>query len=463
MDEQQRRIEEYLRAKGMAHEPPSWLGAQIMRQVHTRRRHRRAVAAMATVFVLAAVPAIAVTANSLQERVTVPVLASPSPGRWHGLEEFVDPASVKRVPRVLPDGLRFHAMALSPDGEVLGTGRSAGAQGRPQGVWAATWEDPLPRAVKTGAPDPYLWAMAAGENSYMWPNGGSLECVVVGSGGAPRVLDDRWNARTRFFTDRGVLVWTREDRKGLVVTDHCGGRQEVVPAEGLLEAVAYPYAYMRQEGRINRVHLESGEQVALQASLSPWAQISVAANAQGVAWTDGDTLTYLDRGWPVHRPVRLKDHPGDQTMGRLMYGNRLLVYLSDHSDQDIASSFVYDPSSGREVSVPVEVLAAGDWLLWRDGDVYLVARVRQHAGPRTTGPSGPRAGNDGIRDRPRPPIGIPVRPRPTGSTPHPAPRPSVSGTPMQPQPTGPPPYPTPRSTPRASKGTAEPGVRRTPG
>ncbi|WP_283137777.1 hypothetical protein [Rhizohabitans arisaemae] len=304
------------------------------------------------------------------------------------LTEFVRPQDPRVLPRLLEDGSSFRAIALNGVGDVLGTTRKSdrsGVVGGPQGVWLASWENSaVLRKIKGGAEDPSLWTMAAGDRISVWSEGVGLEgrrleCVEDGSTSPSRTLDDRWESRERFFADRDVVVWTRNDKRRLAMARSCSGTQRTLPAQGQLKALSYPYAYLRQGTKLTRIHLESGKVSPLPAQPSARDAARgfvMAAGDDVVAWAAGSTLTVLHLRTQANRWTPLMPQATDDLyIGSLTVGDRLLVYTATHSHRDEAVSLVYDLRTGRQITVPDEVMAAGDRLLWRDGDTYRLARV----------------------------------------------------------------------------------------
>jgi hypothetical protein len=386
VDDLERRIAAELVAADPDDQPPPWLAPRILDRVRRRRRWRALATALAAATAVAAVAtsAAVLLAEPGRRPVTPAVLPSsdqitPQPTRRADLDDLIDPHTVVRVPAQLPDGARFDVMGLDANGTVIGSRRAA-SPGAPEDVWVAGPARPAPVRLQDTPPDPYLWVMAVDADTHVWAGGESLKCAESSDPGRVRVLDPNWGGRTPFYAGGGVIVWTTVDGR-MKVAEGCHGRVRSLSAKGMLDALVYPHAFVRDANGLHQVDVRRGT-VQLVAGAPPLATspntpaISVAANAALVAWSEGGAVTTLDRATGARRRSIVDLGWQPMYFAGLAAGNRLLVYWVSHQDYDQGSSVVIDSRTGRTAAVPGRAWAAGDWLVWRDGDYYKIARVR---------------------------------------------------------------------------------------
>ncbi|MQY04617.1 hypothetical protein [Actinomadura macrotermitis] len=348
MDELEHAIAERLLAA--AAEPPPGLGGRVLAEARSRRRWRRAVlaaAALGTAGVMAGALVVASGAAS-------PDAVAPPPGPGERL-----------ISRVLPDGARLRALALGPDGSVLGMAVTRAGEPRP-GVWLAGPAARTPRRVgdvPAGAL-PYLWTMAEGSGGHLWPERQTIRCLPA-AGGPATALGRGWSGRERFHADGGVIVWDAGDT--LAVAAGCAGPVRDIPAKGTLEAFSYPYAFVRAGAVMRKIDVATGRAEELRLPSGEQPSGGFAAGPGILAWADGDTLTVWagTRRRVLHRLPRAAGHDV-----RLTAGRGRVVCSATAQDGDTGQALVYDVATGRRTDLPGEALAAGDRLLYRDGDLY---------------------------------------------------------------------------------------------
>ncbi|TDB91110.1 hypothetical protein E1264_02940 [Actinomadura sp. KC216] len=375
MDEFERRLGDLLTAPFKDEEPPASLQGRIMRSA-AAARHRRVAAGGVVVAAVAGLGPVAVM-QAAPERSPAD---DPATVTATDLGAVVERGTIVRIPRDLPGRSPFEAMAVNKDGTVLGAPQ-AGADGndaRSTGIWRAGPAGGRPALVTETAPGTraYLWAMAAGDAGYLWPDGERLACRGPAGAGPSRTLDAAWGGRDRFFADGPAFVWGR-NADALRVATACGGETRTYPVGGTLEGFSFPYAIVRTGAGLRQVDVRDGaarDLVRLAASADP----VLAASPRLIAWADGGALRVLDRGTGTSRQaVRALPHAADPAYaGRLTAGDRVVAYTAAHQDEDVAESVVLDVRTGREVRLHGEVRAAGGWLLWREGADYRLARVR---------------------------------------------------------------------------------------
>ncbi|MFI0410047.1 hypothetical protein [Actinomadura sp. 3N508] len=375
MDEFERTVGKLLTSPFKDEDPPAPLQGRILRRTAAARRRRVAAGGMVAAAVAGLGPVAVMQA--VPERAPADDLA---PVTATDLGAIVKRGTIVRIPRELPNKSPFEAMALNKDGTVLGVPQAGdgGNDARSTGIWRAGPDGGRPALVAETAPGTraYLWAMAAGDAGYLWPDGERLSCRGPAGAGPSRTLDAAWGGRDRFFADGPAFVWGR-NADVLRVATSCGGETRTYSVGGTLEGFSFPYAIVRAGAGLRQVDVRDGavrDLVRLGASADP----VLAANSRLIAWADGGALTVLDRGAGTSRQaVRTLPHAADPTYsGRITAGDRVVVYTAEHQDEDVAESVLFDVRTGRKVRVGGEAWAAGGWLLWREGADYRLARVR---------------------------------------------------------------------------------------
>ncbi|HZM77075.1 MAG TPA: hypothetical protein VFC19_15170, partial [Candidatus Limnocylindrales bacterium] len=171
-----------------------------------------------------------------------------------------------------------------------------------------------------------------------------------------------------------VLVWTDETGSAHWVRG-CDGAPRTLDVRDVL-GLTYPEVYYAGPNLVRALNLETGLSSDVAITATPDA---FAANYVYAAWVGGDTLTVLDRRDGSRRRVRLPGAPvfgPDAAAGRLTIGDRLVAYALRPPGSDLEYGFVYDVVSGEGVTLPTEVFAGRDRLLWREQTSYLVAAIR---------------------------------------------------------------------------------------
>jgi hypothetical protein len=392
MDDLERAIADRLRARADATHPPPGLDERIRVGVRVRRRRRRLTELTGVVAAVALV-------------ITIPAIVRLDAGRTRPAAPAAGPAGlavdrIVSVPRTLQGGAVFSALALGPDGTIVGQGVARAGKGRSDGkVWRSGPAGGAPRPV-AGAPG--LWAAHTDGRHIVWPQNTDdrhdyqLMCAEPGS--TPRQLGDQGVTSTEysFTADAGVVVWNDETEGAphtVWAARSCDERPRQVFQGGSGVAFAYPDVVVVGErrpgvfdGSLRQVDVESGAAVPLRLTGSP-ADLAgredavFAANGRMLAWADGRAITLVDRrsGAARRLPVRLPHSSGlNGEITRLTAGDGVLVYSTEPQDGDpnTARSVVYDLRTARSYSLTGEAYAAGDRLMWRDGAFYRVGRVR---------------------------------------------------------------------------------------
>ncbi|MEV0344725.1 hypothetical protein AB0H88_03100 [Nonomuraea sp. NPDC050680] len=416
MDDLERRLAALL-SEPAADDPPPGLADRIHRAVAVRRRNRRALALAAATgmtAVLVAVP-LAVRGGNGDAATTVtlsptsePTLPSPSTsiddptapsvptatvtptpdeagfrtpaagGLEQALRDLVDVRSVVDVESRTSQGEPFVPWALGSDGTVLGS--TPDGQVAEVGASGGTPRDlgfPARSGLGTGT----------GFSTWAEQNGSAAEQRCRTADGTTRTVSPQGtDAGARVWVDGGVIVGSDVMRQPWAAKG-CAGVGTVVrdgdPASGEAVAFSYPYLFTtdRSNDKVLRViDVETGtvtaehplpEGVRPQRMGEPRQRWYAAASGNWFAWVAGNTVRWMPRvSWgPVSTlagvPAAKKDVSPWMTAGR-----RFITYNTG------ADSFLLDPVTGRRFKSPDVMPAAGDWLLWRDGDVYRLASLR---------------------------------------------------------------------------------------
>ncbi|MFC4005902.1 hypothetical protein ACFOY2_01620 [Nonomuraea purpurea] len=155
------------------------------------------------------------------------------------------------------------------------------------------------------------------------------------------------------------------------------------PAGGPAVAFSYPHLFAadRANDKVLRIiDVETGrvtaehplpEGVRVQRMQDPDQKWYAAASGKWFAWVAGDTLRWTPRdSWGSVSVLPGVPKPDKGVSPWMTAGNRLITYNAG------AISFLLDPVTGRRYKCPDVVLAAGDWLLWKNGDGYRLANLR---------------------------------------------------------------------------------------
>ncbi|WP_026411456.1 hypothetical protein [Actinomadura oligospora] len=101
-----------------------------------------------------------------------------------------------------------------------------------------------------------------------------------------------------------------------------------------------------------------------------------AANATTAVWVNGRSLSTVKAGHnAVTSYVRLPEALDVGKGGQLTLGRDVVAFTVTDALGRVGS-FVYDLRTGRRITWPGRVLAAGDWLVWQDGKDMNLAKVR---------------------------------------------------------------------------------------
>ncbi|MFG1997677.1 hypothetical protein ACGFNU_00850 [Spirillospora sp. NPDC048911] len=377
MDEFELQVAEHLRtAAGDDERPPPGLGARIVSRTAERRRRRRGLIAAAAAGVLVMPVAVVVVEQ-----------ISPTPSSSGTPAVTVSPRPPETISRRLPGGQRFRAMALGPDGTVLGGAVTIDRDGfviPRRGVWQVEpGGGSAQRVADTrSASLPFLWLMVVGESGRVWPEREKLKCLPparssgasAGERGGARTLKAVWDGRGPFFAGKNVIVWSNPDSAELIVANGCDGQVRKLPVKATLEAFSYPYAFVRPASGslVEQVDVRTGAKTSITTGADMAAVFG--AGPGGLAWASGDTLTVRVARSGERRVVHGLPHARSPEYGaRITVGDGLVVYSAAHQDTDKARSLIYDLRTGTRSTVPGEAWTAGDLLLWREGDSYHLA------------------------------------------------------------------------------------------
>ncbi|MFC9973273.1 hypothetical protein ACFVH6_20510 [Spirillospora sp. NPDC127200] len=295
--------------------------------------------------------------------------------------DLVDRASIVRISTRLPGGAVFRADALGTDGSVIGRSED-------ERVWQAGPRGGTPRSLGVRASG----GLATGPGFATWiaKDGWDLTCRTAD--GRTQVVSPQGAAPDRpAFADGGVVVASdpmaqpfsaKGCTKGRTVSGH--GK----PALGTAKAFAHPTVFVAEPSndRVLREVDVTTDDVVWEHPLPAGVGVQTmgreeqrwqaAANDRYFAWAVDGVLRIVDRSdWK--RPLALLGGRPFTTAGdteaRLTAGDRLVVYSTITGND---RSLVYDTRTRTATTWPGEVHAAGDRVMWRDGDDYLTARVR---------------------------------------------------------------------------------------
>lgn len=412
MNDLEQRISERLHVGAERAHPPADLGARIRGAVVRRRRRRRQAAVTGTALAAAAViavPALIVTGDPAPPPVTTTASPSPVPTDTAALQDLhrlVDMSSAVTIPALLPDGRRFSAGTLYPDGTVLGAVPSPSAD--PDSVigpiWWADPASPTPRHLRDVSEPAYfeigtdfqVWLETRRDNDDLY----NLICHNQREGTQPRRLNRRPLAYNPpwLHVDHNVIVWT-EDKASVWMAEGCTSARRL-PVTGHAVAFSYPDLYITSnvyiandpEGvlrvDVGTLQVEAVPQAPTEGNVTEGYLDEYAANPETLVWLDFNELTIADpRTGEARKVSRVPREPGGYV--ELTAGNNLIAYTAwpeyrgpecrecpEYPDPSSTAARIYDPRNGWTVSYPGEVWAAGDWLLWSEGNNYRLARVR---------------------------------------------------------------------------------------
>lgn len=426
MDDLERRLAALL-SEPSPDDPPPGLADRIHRTVATRRRNRRALAlaaAAGATAVLVAVPLAvrggngdaattadlspapastapsepAMTAPTWPEPTvtvstwpepTVTKTVTPAPEQANirapagvrieqALRHLMNVTSVVDVESRTARGEPFVPAALGSDGTVLGT--------TPDGQVAEV-------GTSGGAPKelglPARSGLGTATDFRTWTelNGSAADQRCRTADGSTRTISPQGaDPRGQIWVDGGVIVGSDVMRQPWMAKG-CAQVGTVVKAadaaSGVAVAFSYPYLFTadRANDQVLRiVNVETGrvtaehslpEGVRPQSMSDPDQQWYAAASGKWFAWVADGTLRWVPRdSWGPVSALPGVPTPEKGVSPWMTAGNRLVTYNTG------ATSFLLDPATGTRYKSPDVMLAAGDWLLWKNGDGYRLANLR---------------------------------------------------------------------------------------
>jgi hypothetical protein len=416
MDDLERRLAALL-SESSPGDPPPGLADRIHRAVATRRRNRRALAlaaAAGAAVVLVAVPLAvrggngdaATTANlsptpaltppseptmtvSTRPEPTITKTVTPTPDQANvnipaglrieqALRRLLNVASVVDVESRTARGEPFTPAALGSDGTVLGT--------TPDGqVAEAGASGGTPKEL--GFPARSGLGTATDFRTWTELNGSSAAQQCRTANGSTRTISPQGTEPGgQVWVDRGVIVGNDAMRQPWAAKG-CAQVGTVVkavgPASGVAVAFSYPHLFTadRANDKVLRIlDVETGkvtaehplpEGVRAQNMDDPDQKWYAAASGKWFAWVADGTLRWMPRdSWGPMSTLPGVPTPTQGASPWMTAGNRLITYNTG------ATSFLLDPVTGTRYKSPVVMLAAGDWLLWQNGDGYRLANLR---------------------------------------------------------------------------------------
>ncbi|WP_344277187.1 hypothetical protein, partial [Actinomadura napierensis] len=318
---------------------------------------------------------------------------------------LVDPSTIVTIPAALPGGATFTPDALGADGSVVGRT----ADGR---VYTAGRKGGRPKPLGVRAEG----GLAAGNGFVTWIAPGSWKLSCRTSGGRTGAIGPQGaTPADPVLTGGGAVIGDDPMNQPFVATG-CGDAGHTVDnhGKGVLGsalAFAYPTLFVADTSNddvlreidvrtdaIVREHplppgvrpLEltgkpgkGGERRAVPGT-GPEQKWQAAASKDYFASLVDGTLRIVARdGWKAVTPLDLgKARGGTKADGgtRLTAGDHLIAYTSAGASGVIYTRTLESrrehPSSVRWTVVQGPVLAAGGWLLWRDGAAYRLGRAR---------------------------------------------------------------------------------------
>lgn len=318
--------------------------------------------------------------------------------------DLVDESTIVTIPGKLPGGATFRPDALGTDGSVVG--RTPDHR-----VFKAGPEDGRLRSLGVRAQA----GLATGPGFVTWiPVGEEWELKCRTPDGRVRQIGHQGTTPDQPVLTGGGVIIASDPMDQPWSTTGCGETGESIEnfgygTLGLAKAFSYPTLFVVEphddrvlreiDVRTDRVvkehpmpagvrpleslpdlserRIENGQVTQQfkpeeQPSQPPQPWLA-AANDRYFAWAVAGRLSIADRknwkdGHEIGRVPRITER--QHAAARLTAGDRLIAYSTP------GGSLIHDPREKLTGVWKGEVLAAGDWLLWRDGSDYRIGRVR---------------------------------------------------------------------------------------
>ncbi|MDL4821575.1 hypothetical protein [Actinomadura opuntiae] len=393
------RLKDAFGARADAVRPHPGARAENARRIgRSRTRRRVAAPAVAVTAVAAAVAAPTVLPEASHRAGPNAATGVRSPGN------LVDPSTIVTIPAALPGGAAFTPDALGADGSVVGRT----ADGR---VYTAGPKGGRPRPLGVRAEG----GLAAGKGFVTWIAPGSWKLSCRTSRGRTGVIGPQGATPADPVLVGGGAVIGDDPMNQPFVATGCGdaGRTVANHGKGMLgQALAFTYPTLFVADTMNDKVLREidvrtdaivrehplppgvrplkltgksgngGERRAVSGT-GPEQKWRAAANGDYFASLVDGTLRIVARdGWKTVTALDQGKARGAKADGgtRLTAGDHLIAYtnagVSGVIDTGALESARKHPTGIRFAVVQGPVLAAGDWLLWRDGRAYHLGRVR---------------------------------------------------------------------------------------
>ncbi|MFB4298984.1 hypothetical protein [Actinomadura sp. NTSP31] len=371
--------------------------ARRIRRARTRRRMAAPAAALVAVAAAAAFPAALPEASHRDGPNAATGIRSPG--------NLVDPSTIVTIPAALPGGATFTPDALGADGSVVGrtadgrvhTAGPKGGRPKPLGVRAEGGLAAGSGFVTWIAPGSWKLSCrtSAGRTGAIGPQGATPADPVLTGGGAV-VGDDPMNqpfvatgcGDTGHTVDnhgKGVLgsalafaypTLFVADTSNDDVLREIDVRTDAIVREHPLPPGVRPLKLTGKGGR-------GGERRAVPGTGADQGWKAAANKEYFASLVDGTLRIVARDGWKPVTPLDVGTaRGGTKAAGgtRLTAGDHLIAYTSGGAsgviDTRTLESVREHPSSIRWTVVQGPVLAAGGWLLWRDGAAYRLGRAR---------------------------------------------------------------------------------------
>ncbi|MWA04300.1 hypothetical protein F8568_028765 [Actinomadura sp. LD22] len=402
------RLKDAFGARADAVRPHPGVRAENDRRIRRSRTRRRVAApalALAAVATAAAVPAGLRDGPHRADPNTV--AGGRSPGN------LVDPATIVAIPAAVPGGGTFTPEALGADGSVAGrtadgrvyTAGPKGGRPRPLGVRAegglaagkgfVTWIAPgswklscRTSGGRTGTIGPQGATPAdpvlAGGGAVVGDDPMAQPFAATGCGDTGRTLDNHGKGvlgqalalayPTLFVADTSNDDVVREiDLRTQAITAQHPLPPGVRPLKLTGETEQPEKSGKSGPGAVYRTVPGTGPDQKWRAAANQEYFASLADGKLRIVARDGwRTVTTLD----VARPRDAKAADG----ARITAGDHVVAYtsggISGLIDTRTLGTGRTHPTAVRTAITKGPVLAAGDWLLWRDGSAYRLGRVR---------------------------------------------------------------------------------------